>query len=194
MHKKLSVQNRLENALCAFTLLDLGHMLALEKEKDLGCKPGKCFLDPITIRNMKDLAGCVAIQSVALPDGYHFRPHGMTELPSEQNFGMLRKQFSSAQMSTRDYIRASARCAEQYVRKLRNSGSSDVRSPVDEDKQHWNWWLFAVTTQSLSWNGHMLHLHRTDQCWQNWRILGYHKIRIFLESKDLLNIFVFCRY
>ena len=138
MHKKLSVQNRLENALCAFTLLEMGHMLALEKEKDLGCKPGKCFFDPITIRNMKDLAGCVAIQSVALPDGYHWRPHGMTELPIEQHFGMLRAQFTSAQMSTRDYIRASARCAEQYVRKLRNSGSSnssDVRFPVEEDKR-----------------------------------------------------------
>eukprot|EP00438_Fugacium_kawagutii_P027779 Skav220634 [mRNA] locus=scaffold112:439052:442517:- [translate_table: standard] len=135
MHKQLSLENRLENALVGFALLDLGQMLSLEKEKELGCKPGRCFFDPVTIRNLKDLVGGVAIMAYTLPAGYCFRPWSMCELPIEEFFGMLRGQFTSSQMSTRDYLRASARCSEQTVRKLASKGSDFARAPATTDRK-----------------------------------------------------------
>ena len=135
MHKNLTMTNRLENALVSFAMLDIAHMLSQQLEKDLGLKSGKCFFDPITIQNLKDLAGGIAIIARTLPEGYCFRPWAMNELPIEQHFGMLRGQYSSSQMTTRDFIRASARCAEQTVHQQSKAGVESVRSPDENDRK-----------------------------------------------------------
>lgn len=126
MHRKLSLETRLENALCTHILLDLGRMMSLEREKDLGVKRGSLFFDSATIRNLKNLVGCVAIVAASLPDGYAFKPWKMCELPLEWHFGMLRGQYTSAQMSVRDFIQADAILGAKTVRKQSKVGQEAV--------------------------------------------------------------------
>ena len=61
MHRNLSLSSRLELALTSFTILDIAQMMAYDREKSWGLRKGACFFDAITVGNMKDLVGCIAI-------------------------------------------------------------------------------------------------------------------------------------
>lgn len=136
LHKEMAMANRLENALVSHVFLDLCHLLAADREKEWGVKTGSLFSDRITIRNMKELAGCVAIAAMAIPDGYAYRPFRMNELPIEQHFGALRGQFSSSQMSVRDFVTASANSARKAVAKQSKTGKESVHIPQEKALSH----------------------------------------------------------
>ena len=129
LHKRLSVQQRCENAMTAHTLLDIFKMLSLEHEDTYGFARGSCFIPAMTMKNMMELAGFIVIQCMSVPEGYAFRPWASTELPIEQFFGLVRGQFSSAQVSVRDFLYSSTIVARQYQSHLQKATEADVIRP-----------------------------------------------------------------
>ena len=69
------------------------------------------WIHSTTQANMQQLIGLTLIQRTSLDGPYH--PSRSSELPLEQYFGYLRKQFASSAMTCRDYIHAAARTMNQ---------------------------------------------------------------------------------
>ena len=111
-HRTMSLENRVENALTGFCLLDMFQMLAVAEAKRRGFPKGSLFLAGQTVLNLQQSA--LAIVAVGLTKDEHGSPwskgdHRMTELPVERHFGHLRSQSSNAQLNARSFWRASAK-------------------------------------------------------------------------------------
>lgn len=94
LHPGLSTRDRLENALTAYCLLDVGSMLAKENEKKMGLPKGSAWLHRQTHCNLQELTGLTAIALMGLPGDGPWCPWRQTELPLEQHFGALRRMFN----------------------------------------------------------------------------------------------------
>ena len=117
-HPSLQPIQRLENALTAYALLDLGRMLASETAAQEGCSVSSRWLSPQTNQHLQELCGLVAIAVMGLPGDAEFLPHRSSELPLEAFFGSLRAQFNSSQMSARDYCCASPKAMFQTMKRI----------------------------------------------------------------------------
>ena len=134
LHKKLTVAQRVENAMTAHAFLDLATALALEYEVAMGLARGSCWLPPVTVRNLQQLAGFICIMAKTIPDGMAWRPFDMTEAPLEQFFGLLRSQYASCQLTVRDYLAASATTTRQFKQKLSKATGADTHTPPGDSE------------------------------------------------------------
>ena len=101
---------RCENALStSHLLIDMFILLSLEHEDSFILARGSSFLPAITAKNMQELAAFMVIMCMSLPKGFSLRPWASTE----QYFGLLRSQFSSSQLSVRDFLYASTVTSQQ---------------------------------------------------------------------------------
>ena len=128
-HTGLTASQKLENAMTTHVMLDLAELLAREKETTHGLKRGSCFMAGETCSNLRQLCGFLCIQLTSLPEGYVYKPHDSTEIALEHWFGLIRRQFLSAQFSVRDYWHGS-------MKQMRNSQKkAQVRSdPSSSEK------------------------------------------------------------
>ena len=114
MHRQMSTAQRCENALStSHVLIDMFKLLSLEHEDSFGLARGSSFLPAITAKTMQEMAAFMVIMCMSLPKGFSLRPWASTELPIEQYFGLLRSQFSSSQLSVRDFLYASTVTSQQ---------------------------------------------------------------------------------
>jgi hypothetical protein len=111
-HRSMSLENRVENALTGFCLLDMFQMLSASEAKRRGFPKGSLFLASQTVLNLQQSA--LAMVAVGLTKNEHGSfwsrgDHRMTELPIERHFGRLRSQSANAQHNARSFWRASAK-------------------------------------------------------------------------------------
>ena len=112
MHKNMSLSARCEASLCGFICLDLFRMLAIQKALDLGLPRGATFMSGQTMWNLQGTALSTIAICCAKEKQWSPWDHGegrITEAAVEQNFGHLRAQSSTAQLSCRAYWMAAAR-------------------------------------------------------------------------------------
>ncbi|CAE7660477.1 unnamed protein product [Symbiodinium sp. CCMP2592] len=126
LNHELSAAQRLENAMTSFILLDLGDMLAREMCVQRNLPKGSLWLHKTTQGNLQQLAGLVSIACCTLVPGTAWLPWRSTELHLEQFFGYLRSQYSSSQMSMRDYLYASSRQMQQTSMRLKHNPPQPV--------------------------------------------------------------------
>lgn len=119
-HPQLSPEERVENALSAYICLDIGRLMANESSQRNGLRKGTNWLAPQTHECLQSLCALVCIAAMGLPGNMPWCPHRSSELPLEQFFGSLRKQFSSSQMRMRDYMYAATRCMFEAQNKAKN--------------------------------------------------------------------------
>ena len=120
----LGNQERFENSLCAFLLLDLGELVATERGRNLGIPKSRLWLAHQTQANLQELSGCIAIACISKPDHLDWLPFRSSELPLEQWFGWLRKQFPNSQFRARDFCHASARKTFQQFQKIKSMSTT----------------------------------------------------------------------
>ena len=130
-HENMTVLQRLENAMACHFILDLAKIVSLYHEDQFALPRGSAFLPNITVRNIQDLCGFVAVAAKTLPSGFAWRPWRMTEMPLETYFGLLRSQYQSAQMSVRDFLVASGVVSKQYQHNLRGATEKDLHGPSE---------------------------------------------------------------
>lgn len=118
MNPNLNLEQRLENALTGFVLLDLCELVAEQRSKDHGVSKDRFWIARQTQRNLQELCACCAIQVTSVNGPY--APWSSTELKLEQYFGHLRGQFANSQFRTRDYLHASAKKSYQTLLKMQH--------------------------------------------------------------------------
>ena len=128
------LEDRVENLLCGFLLLDLWKMLADKECQRRRLPKGALFLHPETMRNLQQSAlGVVGICLTKNPEG-NFWSHSrsrLTELPVEQWFGRLRVQSVTAQLSARSYWQAGAReMLRAQMRRTKEEPTTEVLDPL----------------------------------------------------------------
>ena len=89
-----------------------------------GLDEGKLLLHPVTLHNLQQLRGCIAISATS--ESSVQLMHRCTELPLEQWFGFLRTQYTSSQITVRDYLHAASKKMYQFSQRLSKDGSSQV--------------------------------------------------------------------
>ena len=114
MHRRLTRIERVENAFTAHVLLDLGQMLAFQREEQFKLRRQSCFLASATKTHLQELCAGIVIACKECQDVI-FKPWHWSEMPVEQWFGLIRSQFRSSQVSVRDYLLASVRTCEQFM-------------------------------------------------------------------------------
>ena len=112
LHHFLTLVERCEAAVCGFVLLDLWKLCADKKAVEMGVPKGTTWMASQTQYNLQGtalstIALCVAKSDDFMPWRYGFAR--LSELPIEQQFGHLRSQVASAQLSTRGFWHADAR-------------------------------------------------------------------------------------
>lgn len=125
-HPGLSPQERCENALTSFLLLELGKMISDESCKELGLRKSSRWIAPQTHKNLCELCALICIQVMGLPGNMPHLPWRSSELPLEQHFGFLRRQYTTAQLRTRDYIQSLAKQMWATSKKMKDSKHLDV--------------------------------------------------------------------
>ena len=106
-HPDLTLRFRLENALTAFLLLDLGELVASERAREMKVSKTRLWLPVQTQKNFQELCGAVAIQTTSVDSSW--LSWRSTEIPIETHFGELRRQFSTSQFRVRDFLHAQAK-------------------------------------------------------------------------------------
>ena len=136
MSQDLSVEQRLENAMCAHCLLDLCRLIAIDREVQHGVPKGSYFLPAVTVKNLQNLAGFIAILCKTIPEEQPFCPWRLCERPMETYFGLLRSQMPTSQLSVRDFVKTSALVSSQFQHQIKEaSKTGDKPTHVKEPKQ-----------------------------------------------------------
>ena len=133
MSPNLSPIERLENALAAYVLLDVGQMVAQESAISAGLPRSSTWLPKQTHDCLQELCGLTCIQIMGLPGDLAWHPWRSSELPLEHHFGGLRGQFTSHQMRARDFLFADSKKMWQTLKRLK--GSPDPHNPDFECPQ-----------------------------------------------------------
>ena len=117
MHRRLSVEERCENAMTALAALDLAKALSHDVETKNGWRKGSAFLPVETMRNSQQLAGFICSMCRSVPENMPLRPWCLTEGPMEQFFGLLRSQQPSMQLNVRclTCLTGHARIVRKYL-------------------------------------------------------------------------------
>lgn len=131
MHHTMPLQDRLQNAMTGYLLVDLWAMLADAECKKRSLPKGSLSMSPQTAHNLQYVS--MGIIGVCATLGDRQSPflqghNRMTELPVEEWFGALRCQSSSAQLTVRSFWQAAAR---QMIRQSRST------NPGAEQAQKW---------------------------------------------------------
>lgn len=126
-HRSMSVENRAENVMSGFILLDVFHLLADRESARRGLPKGSLFLAPETTRNLQQVG--LGILSVCLTKPTRGNPwlrgdHRLSELGIEHHFGRLRSQSPTAQLTTRSYWQSSARDMLRRARQTKPSAAT----------------------------------------------------------------------
>lgn len=137
----MTVENRAENCMSGFLLLDLFQMLANREAAKRGLPKGSCFCAPETVRNLQQCA--LGILGVCISKAVRGSPwargdHRLSELGIEHHFGRLRSQSSTAQLSTRGYWQSSARDMLKRARRTKPAAATrcaaEVVPPLTQDE------------------------------------------------------------
>lgn len=132
------MENRAENCMTGFCLLDLFQMVAAKETARRHLPQGSLFLAPETVRNLQQSAlGLLTFLVGKDPSGNPWKAgdHRLGELHIERHFGRLRSQSASAQLNARTFWRASARdlMKSSIVNKPRKP-TDDVLHPISPDE------------------------------------------------------------
>lgn len=133
-HRTMTVENRVENSMSGFILLDIFMMLANRQCSKLGLPKGSLYLAPETVRNVQQVAlGCIAVCLTKSADGspWQYGEQRLSELAIEQLFGRLRTQSSSAQLTARSYWKA---CCRDMMRSSQFRKKTAVRIPAEGEE------------------------------------------------------------
>eukprot|EP00438_Fugacium_kawagutii_P032581 Skav235943 [mRNA] locus=scaffold4666:46920:49854:- [translate_table: standard] len=137
----MSLENRAENAMTGFLLLDMFQLLASRDAARKSLPKGSCFLAPETVRNLQNSAlAIIAVAASKDPIGSPWKngEHRLDELGIEQMFGRLRSQSPTAQLTISQYWQASAKdMLKQSKEKLPaevQRAPSEVLPPLTPDE------------------------------------------------------------
>ena len=148
VHAALPRLDRLELAMSALALLDMGQLMAKISAQEQGMPLRVCWLDAITHQNVRHFCAAVVIAAKACDGSVAWSQ--LQERILEERFGRLRAQFATAQMSVAEAWRASARLMLQDVRRWEGRPEDHARyvqsTPGVSDEQYTKTAAKAVNT------------------------------------------------
>jgi hypothetical protein len=129
MHKGLSLEDRCENAVSGFCLVDMFKLLADRRAQQRGMPVGSGWIAGPTAFNLQGVALSTMVVCVTKPDKINPWTHGhgrLTGIHIEEGFGTYRNQFTTGQFDARQFWQAEARQCRTVLQKMQDDKTEQL--------------------------------------------------------------------